>query len=74
MSLTDVSLSSGGDKVIYCSHSKVISVKKVTFPRLELFGAVLLAEQIDKVLRILKVKIHNIHLWTDSFHGFLHLL
>lgn len=41
-------------------------MKKVTFPRLERFGTVLLAEQIDKVLPMLKVEIHNIHLWTDS--------
>jgi hypothetical protein len=41
-------------------------VKKVTFPRLELFGAVFLAEQTDKVLPMLKVEIHSIHLWTDS--------
>jgi ribonuclease HI len=41
-------------------------VKKVTFPRLELFGAVLLAEQFDKLLPMLKLEIHNVHLWTDS--------
>lgn len=41
-------------------------MKKVTFPRLELFGAVLLAEQIDKVLPMLRGEIHSDHLWTDS--------
>jgi hypothetical protein len=40
-----------------CSHSTFAPVKKVTFPRLELFGVVLLAEQVNKVIPLLNVEI-----------------
>jgi hypothetical protein len=33
---------------------------------LELLAALFLAEQFDKVLTLLKVQIHSVHLWTDS--------
>ena len=56
----------GKSSHLLCSCSRVAPVKKVTFPRLELFGAVLLAEQNNKVLPMLKVEIHNVHLCTDS--------
>jgi hypothetical protein len=45
------------------SHSRVIPVKKVTLPRLELSGAVPSA---DKILLVLNVEINSIHFWPDS--------
>jgi hypothetical protein len=48
------------------SHSRVAPVKKVNLPRLELSGAVLSAELIDKILLVLNVEIDSIHLWPDS--------
>jgi hypothetical protein len=41
-------------------------VEIVTLPRLELCGAVLLAELSEKILPVLNVEINNARLWTDS--------
>jgi hypothetical protein len=52
-------------------------VKMVTLPRLEVSGAVPLAELTDKILLVLNVEINSIHLWPNStifLYGFLHLL
>lgn len=38
----------------------------VTLPRLELCGAVLLAELSEKILPVLNVEINSVRLWTDS--------
>jgi hypothetical protein len=59
------------------SHSRVALVKMVTLPRLEVSGAVPLAELTDKILLVLNVEISSIHLWPNStifLYGFLHLL
>jgi len=41
-------------------------VKKVTLPRLELRGALLLAQLIEKTVPPLNLKTDRILLWTDS--------
>ncbi|XP_029347204.1 uncharacterized protein LOC100569539 [Acyrthosiphon pisum] len=56
---------------LYCSKSRVAPLKPSTIPRLELCGALLLAELVSMVMRELKrIKIHcnpsNVILWSDS--------
>ena len=51
---------------LLCCKLRVAPVKKVTFSRLELCGALLLAQLIQKTVPALNLKIDSILLWTDS--------
>ncbi|CAG7821712.1 unnamed protein product [Allacma fusca] len=51
---------------LICSKTKVAPTKRISFPRLELFGALLLARLIASVKPALPVTIQETHGWTDS--------
>lgn len=48
------------------SRTRVAPVKQQSVPRLELMGAVLLAELTAEVAEVMKIPKSSIHLWTDS--------
>lgn len=51
---------------LICSKTRVAPLNPETIPRLELNGAVLLANLAERITTNLKIHKQNIHLWTDS--------
>ncbi|CAI6371089.1 unnamed protein product [Macrosiphum euphorbiae] len=51
---------------LLCSKTRVAPLKSTTIPRLELSGALLLAQLAAKVADSWSIKCEAIHLWTDS--------
>ncbi|XP_012539662.1 uncharacterized protein LOC105838537 [Monomorium pharaonis] len=51
---------------IRTSKTKVVPLKKLTIPKLELSGAVLLAKLSSHILKVLELESIPVYLWTDS--------
>ncbi|XP_036147477.1 uncharacterized protein LOC118647191 [Monomorium pharaonis] len=51
---------------LLCAKSRVAPVKKLTIPRLELCGAVILVDLIQLILDSLPITFHGVYAWSDS--------
>lgn len=52
--------------MLVCAKTRVAPIKPVTIPRLELNGAVLLANLMKRVAANLNIPQNSVYLWTDS--------
>jgi hypothetical protein len=52
--------------MLICAKSKIAPIERQTLPRLELMGAVVLAELYQKVMLSLNLSINGLFLWSDS--------
>ena len=48
------------------SKTKVAPIKRVSIPRLELCGAVIVARLLKRVCEVLHIPLSHVHAWTDS--------
>lgn len=52
--------------ILLCSRSRVAPLKGTTIPRLELNGALVLAQLVERVSKAWDIECHSFYLWSDS--------
>lgn len=51
---------------LVCAKTRVVPAKPLSIPKLELCGAVLLAELLDRVHKVIKIPLSSVVAFTDS--------
>ena len=59
---------------IMMAKTKVVPIQRLTIPRLELCGALILARMIHHIAKVLEIDMDKVYTWTDStiVFGWLH--